>query len=71
MPSKKPIMHPTPPPRPMRAFVGHRHLSGRTQPFLWIGFVALALLVLGAVMWQDNGSAVFTALVSAALAWCF
>ena len=34
-------------------------------------FLALALLAIGAVMWSDQGAAVFTALVSAAIAWCF
>ena len=71
MSSKKPIMHETAPAQPVRAFLHLWTFSGRKHPFLWIGFVALLLLVLGAVMWQDNGSAIFTALVSAALAWCF
>ena len=43
----------------------------RPSAFVWIGILALLLLVVGAVLWDANGSAVFTALVSAALAWCF
>ena len=43
----------------------------RPSAFVWIGILALLLLVIGAVLWDANGSAVFTALVSAALAWCF
>jgi hypothetical protein len=38
---------------------------------LWIGLVASVLLVVGGVLWHSQGAAVFTALVSAAIAWCF
>ena len=41
------------------------------HPYLWIGLITGLMLGVGALMWNDNGAAVFTALVSAALAWCF
>jgi hypothetical protein len=56
-------MQTDPVPLPVKAVSG--------SAFLWISVFALFVLVLGAVMWNENGAAVFTALVSAAIAWCF
>jgi hypothetical protein len=39
--------------------------------FVLTAVIALAVLAIGAVLWSDQGAAVFTALVSAAIAWCF
>jgi hypothetical protein len=45
--------------------------TNRKHPFFWIGLITCVLLIIGAWFWIENASAVFTALVSAALAWCF
>jgi hypothetical protein len=46
-------------------------MPSHPSPHLWVGLVACLLLVVGGLLWHSQGAAVFTALVSAALAWCF
>lgn len=43
----------------------------RGTGFALTALTALVLLFAGALLWNEQGAAVFTALVSAALAWCF